>query len=217
MPIHSLSRTQIRPEDSIVEQLKKHGVEPKDLRGVVLSHLHGDHAGGLEQLVAEAPDVPIYVSKEHWEAFGEHRLKASLEGCVPQHWPKSFPPRLLKAEERPIGPWSRSYPLTEDGRIAAVDTPGHVPGHVSLVVRADNDDGSEVTYLLTGDATYSMELMDSEQVDGINDDPIRALESIRKMKEFARQQEVVVLPSHDVDTPRLLTGRIIYSPKMLSA
>jgi glyoxylase-like metal-dependent hydrolase (beta-lactamase superfamily II) len=205
-----LTNTAIKPEDSIVHQLKKHGVDPKSLKGVILSHLHGDHAGGLEELVKEAPDVPIYVGKEHWEAFGLNPFTASINGCVPQHWPKDFAPRLLEAKDHPIGPWRVSYPLTEDGRVAVVDTPGHVPGHVSLVVRGENDDGSETTYFLPGDATYAISLLENEETDGVNDDPLRALESVKMIKEFARREEVVVLPSHDADTPRLLKDKIVY-------
>ncbi|KAF2712992.1 metallo-beta-lactamase superfamily protein [Pleomassaria siparia CBS 279.74] len=215
-PIQSLSTTQINPEDSIVKQLRKHGVEPKDLKGIVLSHLHHDHAGGLDEIIIEAPEVPIYISKPHWVAFGTHPFKASIQGSAPQHWPKSFPPRMLELKKEPVGPWTHSYPLTDDGRIVAVDTPGHVPGHVSLVVRCENDNGTDTTYFLTGDATYGIALLEAEETDGVNDDPVRALESLRMIKEFARQQEVVVLPSHDADTPRLLAEKIAYSPKSLS-
>jgi glyoxylase-like metal-dependent hydrolase (beta-lactamase superfamily II) len=48
----------------------------------------------------------------------------------------------------PAGPFGRTLPLTADGTIFAVPTPGHMPGHMSLVVRAP-----EVTYFLAADAT----------------------------------------------------------------
>lgn len=92
----------------------------------------------------------------------------------------------------------------------AVDTSGHVPGHISLVVYGDNDDGTRTTYFLTGDATYGLDLLETEEPDGINDDPEMALQSLELIKEFARQTELVVLPSHDVDTPRLLRERVAY-------
>lgn len=88
---------------------------------------------------------------------------------------------MLEPKDQPIGPWSRTYPLTSDGRVVAVDTPGHVPGHVFLIVYGD-----DATYFLTGDATYGMDLLDQELTDSINDNPKVALESVRKIKEFAR-------------------------------
>ncbi|KAF4539249.1 Metallo-beta-lactamase [Lasiodiplodia theobromae] len=213
IPTRTWTQTDITPADGIVSQLRKHGVEPSELQGVVLSHLHRDHAGGLEELARVAPDVPIYVSEEHWKAFGMYPFHASMEGCAPEHWPEGFAPRLLEVKEHRVGPWERSCPLTEDGKVVVVDTPGHVPGHVSMVVRGDNEDGSTTAYFLTGDATYGIELLEAEEVDGVNDDPLRALASVRLIKEFARQEDVVVLPSHDVETPRLLAERVLYKPK----
>jgi glyoxylase-like metal-dependent hydrolase (beta-lactamase superfamily II) len=114
----------------------------------------------------------------------------------------------LEPKDHPIGPWKRSYPITSDGRIVAVDTPGHVPGHVSLIVYGD-----DATYFLTGDATYGLDLLDQEFTDGINDNPKVALESVRKIKEFAAETDVVVLPAHDPAVEAYLAGNLVYKPK----
>lgn len=209
-----LSQFTIEHEDGIVEQLHRQGIKATDLKGVILSHLHNDHAGGLEDLIAEAPDLPIYISREHWQTFGEHPLFASFEGATPNHWPKDFSPKIIDLQDEALGPWKQSYPLTSDGNIVIVDTSGHVPGHIGLVVYSD-EEGEEkkrVTYLLPGDATYGIELLEKEQPDGINDDPMRALETLKTIKQFARESDVVVLPSHDVDTPRLLAEQVVYHP-----
>jgi glyoxylase-like metal-dependent hydrolase (beta-lactamase superfamily II) len=72
--------------------------------------------------------------------------------------------------------------------------------------------GIDHTYFLVGDATYGIDLLEKEQPDGINDDPMRALQTLKIIKQFAREREVIVLPSHDIDTPRLLAEKIVYSP-----
>ncbi|KFY33437.1 hypothetical protein V494_07651 [Pseudogymnoascus sp. VKM F-4513 (FW-928)] len=208
-----LSEFVVEPEDGIVQQLARHGVKPTDLKAVVLSHLHHDHAGGLEDLIAAAPDLPVYVSREHWQAFGEHPFFAGMEGATPNRWPKNFSPKIIDYQDRPVGPWKESYPLTSDGKIVAVDTSGHVAGHLALIVDGESKTGEATTYFLPGDATYGMDVLDREEPDGINDNPLRALQSLKLMKEFARQNEVVVLPSHDIDTPRFLAERVVYRPK----
>ncbi|KPM36173.1 hypothetical protein AK830_g10394 [Neonectria ditissima] len=209
------SSVTIAEKDGIVNQLRAKGIEPRNLQAIVLSHLHGDHAGGLNNLVEEAPDDPIYVGDEHWNAFGKHPFWATLQGCTPQHWPKDFAPKTLDFSDGGLGPWEKPHKITSDGKIVAVETPGHVPGHLSLVVYGDNDDGTNTTYFLTGDATYGMSLLDKEEPDGINDNPMVAFQSLKQIKEFARQTDIVVLPSHDVDTPRLLQDRVIYKPTTL--
>ena len=78
-----LSCTEITPEEGIVQQLRAHGIEPSSLQAIVLSHLHGDHAGGLRDLADTAPDVPVYVSREQWDLFGNSPFQATLNGCAP--------------------------------------------------------------------------------------------------------------------------------------
>ncbi|RDL41619.1 Metallo-hydrolase [Venustampulla echinocandica] len=195
----------IEAHEGMASQLKEMGIEPKDLKAVVLSHLHHDHAGGLEDLA----EAPIFMSKEHWKAF-KGPTYAAIEGCAPNHWPKDFAPKFLVPSGTAIGPFENSYPITSDGKVVAVDTPGHAPGHVSLIVFAD-----DATFFLTGDATYGLELLDKEETDGINDDPLRAVETLRKIKEFTRQQPVIVLPSHDTKTIENLKLKTAFSPSNL--
>ncbi|TEA17247.1 N-acyl homoserine lactonase [Colletotrichum sidae] len=209
-----LNKFDVAPEDAIVNRLGERGVKPTDLQAVVLSHLHHDHAGGLADLALAAPDVPVHVGAEHWDAFGKHPIYAAAQGCLPNTWPPGFRPRILDFDEgRAVGPWTRSCPLTADGAVVAVDTPGHVPGHISLIVEADDEDGTKTKYLLAGDATYAIGLLEREEPDGANSDPFTAFESLKKIKEFARHNDVVVLPTHDPDVSRMLRDKVIYRPK----
>jgi N-acyl homoserine lactone hydrolase len=103
------------------------------------------------------------------------------------------------------GPFAHTYPISKDGSIFAVPTPGHMPGHLSLVVRA-----GDVTYFLAGDATYDEELLGAEIVDGASTSIRTSLETIRNIKEFARTEPVVLLPAHDaLALERLAERRIL--------
>ncbi|MGW1621679.1 N-acyl homoserine lactonase family protein [Streptomyces sp. NPDC002172] len=190
-------------DEGIGARLRQRGLDPaRDLKAVVLSHLHHDHGDGLPDLVG----APVHITREHWKAFGKP-FPATMEGAVPKRWPKGFTPHFLEATGGPVGPWNRSYPLASDGRILAVDTPGHVPGHVCLIVFGD-----QATYLLGGDSTYDQDLLDAELTDGVNNNPRQAIESLRKIKEFARQHDVVVLPAHDPRAAERLADSETFRP-----
>lgn len=195
----------VREDEGIGSKLHEQGIEPKNLKAVVLSHLHHDHGDGISDL----KDAPIYVSKEHWDAY-KSPVQATIEGAVPNQWPEGFVPKLLEPTGGPIGPFERSYPITSDGKVVAVDTSGHVPGHLGLIVYGD-----KATYFLAGDATYDQALLDQELTDGVNNNPYLAIESIKKIKELARQQPLVLLPAHDLDAARRLAELDFYKPTEL--
>lgn len=192
----------VREHESIGTRLRQHGIDPRDLKAVVLSYLHHDHGDGIPDLVGAL----MYVSQGHWDAY-KHPFRATVEGAVSGHWPTGFEPEILEPYGGPLGPWTRSYPVTSDGTVVAVDTPGHVPGHLSLIVRGNN-----ATYVLLGDATYNQELLDREMIDGVNGDPHLAVEPVRKVEEFARTEKTILLRAHDPDAANRLLHHSIYSP-----
>jgi len=203
MPTFRLtSRFEINQSQGIGIQLRERGIEPKDLKAVVVSHLHYDHSGGLPDLVG----APTFLLQGDYDAFKEP-IHATFEGATPHQWPKNFDPAFLKGTGPPIGPFERSYPITSDGKVVAVQTPGHVPGHCSLIVFAE-----DATYFLTGDATYGQEYLDRELTDGVNETPKEAVETLKKIKQLAREMPLVILPAHDKDSLKRLQEKTVYKP-----
>lgn len=206
MPTFRLtSRFEINENQGIGAQLREMGIEPKDLKAVIVSHLHYDHSGGLPDLIG----APTFLLEGDYNAFKEP-IHATFEGATPNQWPKNFDPSFLRGSGGPIGPFERSYPITTDGKIVAVETPGHVPGHCSLIVFAE-----DATYFLTGDATYGQGYLDQELTDGVNETPMQAVETLRQIKELARQMPLIILPAHDKDSSKRLQEKTIYKPTTL--
>lgn len=143
-PFFRLARFELEADDEVSVQLGALGIAPRDIRWVVLSHLHTDHVGGL----AAFRMADVLVTRREWErATG---LRGRLRGYLPQYWPTGVEPRLLDLDTGGFGPFRGSHDLADDGTLMVVATPGHTPGHASLLVR---DESSSA--LLGGDLAHT--------------------------------------------------------------
>jgi glyoxylase-like metal-dependent hydrolase (beta-lactamase superfamily II) len=142
-PFFRLARFELEPDDEAGAQLRRRGIDPARVRWVVLSHLHTDHAGGLAAFVR----ATLVVSAVEWRrAQGR---PGRVRGYLPLEWPSGGPVVLVGGAAAPAHTFAWEHDLAGDGALTVVPTPGHTPGHVSLVVR----DGAR-TLLLAGDAAH---------------------------------------------------------------
>ncbi|MBN1857377.1 MAG: N-acyl homoserine lactonase family protein [Dehalococcoidia bacterium] len=124
---------QITPEmeegNHILKQLEVIGFSPDDIRYVILSHLHSDHAGAIRffpraefilQRIELETAMPDPVRLFYPEPYRGARMDGTLADPV-----RSV--RLIDGD----------LDLFGDGRIRMLSTPGHVPGHQSLLVHLD--------------------------------------------------------------------------------
>ena len=192
-------REWVQPEEEIGPQMRAMGFSPKDVRWVLLTHLHTDHAGGLHHF----PDAEHLVSRqEYTEAQG---IKGMLGGYLPHRWPEWFEPKLVDLSPQPLGPFPSSYAVTQAGDIHFVPTPGHTPGQLSVLVTTP-----DVSYLLAGDASYTQELMVQHKVDGVSSDQERARQTLEQIHDYCRSHPTIYLPSHDPGTAhRLATRQVV--------
>lgn len=200
-PFYKQVSIRVAPMEEVGVRLQAMGIDPtKDIDAVILTHFHHDHTGGLDHF----PHTRIIGPRENYAvSLG---LRGMMMGCLPQRWPIWLAPELVDLEGPAIGPFSRSRPITRDGRITLVPTPGHMKGHVSVLVRDD-----DITYFLAGDATYSEANLRNEKTDGVTNNPTLSLETLRAIKRFALQEPTIVLPAHDPDGPTRLATRQKFS------
>lgn len=191
----------VAPQEEIGPRLHDMGVDPaRDIAAVILTHFHHDHTGGLDHF----PHNRIVAPRESFEV--SRGLKGMMMGCLPQRWPIWFKPELVDMDGPAVGPFAASHPITGDGRIFMVPTPGHSKGHVSIVVR-----GEGVTYFLAGDATYTESNLRDGKVDGVTYDPALSAATLAAIDRFARNEPTILLPAHDPDGPRRLLERRLYA------
>jgi glyoxylase-like metal-dependent hydrolase (beta-lactamase superfamily II) len=186
----------VQPTEEIGPQMRALGFDPADVRWVLLTHLHTDHAGGL----AHFPHAKHLVSRrEYASAKGVMGL---VRGYPSNRWPHWFRPTLIDMQPEPIGPFSNSYRVTQSGDVYFIPTPGHTAGHLSVLVTTPT-----VAYLLAGDSSYTQDLMLAEQIDGVAGDRNTARQTLAQIHAFCRATPTVYLPSHDPDTPDRLANQ----------
>ena len=179
-------RLDVTPEQEVGPQLLKLGIRPEDVRTVILTHLHTDHAGGLHHF----PRSEILVSDE--ELRLAKGFAGQLRGYLPNRWPEWFAPRSIVFEPTSLGSFDRSQRVTSDGTVVIVPTPGHTPGHVS-VIAVDGD----ISYFLAGDTTYTQQSLVEGRVDGVSPSEAVSLRTMQTIVQYARNQPTVYLPTHD--------------------
>ncbi len=189
-------RAWVRPEEEIGERLRALGLPPAEVRWLVLTHLHTDHAGGL----AHFPTAEILVTQTEYAAAAGVRGQA--RGYLPQHLPTWFAPHLVRFDDGPVGPFPRSHRLTRAGDVLLVPTPGHTDGHQSVIVRE-----GDAALFLAGDASYTEHLMREGAVDGVAPHETADRATLERIQRYTRAVPTVYLPSHDPDAVARLAAR----------
>lgn len=186
----------IEREEEIGPQLRALGLAPRDVKRVVLTHLHADHDGG----VAHFPQCEVLVSPG--ELRSARGWLGRARGYLPHRWPSWFSPVPLNLGADAFGPFVASTRLTRAGDVVAVGTPGHTADHISVAV-LDGD----ITYLLAGDTSYNERLMLAGKIDGVSLDDEVAASTLRAIRSFARDHRMVYLPTHDPESAMRLASR----------
>ena len=163
-------RIVMREEDALVRRLAEIGVRPDDVSVVVNSHLHFDHAGNNGAF----PRATFVVQADH---LAHARGRATFPGVywdIPglTYLPTSGRTRVARGVE-------------------VVPTPGHAPGHQSVVV--DLPETGRV--VLCGDAAFTRENL--ERLETPAPDQAAAVESLRLIRSLVNDDLDRCFPSHD--------------------
>jgi glyoxylase-like metal-dependent hydrolase (beta-lactamase superfamily II) len=175
----------------LVDSLAAAGIAPEAIGTVVITHAHPDHLWGLIDELDDSlrfPRAHYLVSAGEW-AFWTGSEAARLQGRV--EGIAAGAKRVFKAiaeRTRPIRPGSEILP-----GILALDTAGHTPGHLSLMLR-----GGANTLLLTGDAVQNnhVSLAHPDWQPGADMDGAKAAKSRRQVLELAATDQLQVLCYH---------------------
>lgn len=176
----SIGFFQLEQELPLVDQ-----VDLESLTGVILTHLHFDHAGGLALL---PESLPIYVQRREWEAGGDPEAVAR----------NFFLPRDYEGIEDRVVLIDGDHDLFGDGSIELLFTPGHTPGHQSVKVGERLVIGADVTHFAAG--------LDDHRLPIFGDDLDVQLASAERLRAL-RDAGAEVRPGHDPDV--LVPGPVV--------
>jgi glyoxylase-like metal-dependent hydrolase (beta-lactamase superfamily II) len=140
-------------EDPLLEALSRCGVQPDEIAGVALSHMHVDHVGGLRHFAGE---TPIYVQRAEYEvAMSE---TAAAWGYYPEEYVDADLNWQLLDGDTGLA-----------SGIEAVDAAGHAPGQMSFKI----DLATTGTWVFAFDAIPTQENVDLDSPInvGSTDDP----------------------------------------------
>lgn len=184
-------RLSVTPEQTAAAQLRAHGLQPADIRLIVMTHLHYDHASALRDF----PNATVLVDEREWaaawarDALLNGYSKAQLDPR-PRYRTIDFTAPLSIAS----GPFERTIDVFGDGTLTLASTPGHTAGHLSLIARLDGHEA-----LLAADAAYTIGTIRGEERPWLIHDRKAFERSLRQIQAYDRENsDAIVIPGHDM-------------------
>lgn len=169
----------VRQGRSIADQLEDLGLSPAAIGVVALSHYHSDHAGQA----AAFPDATLMIGAEDMAVIRSDQAAFNLE-------------------RDQFGPWTRGGGKVDlvtgdrdvfgDGRVVMLATPGHTPGHHSLLVRLASG-----PVLLSGDLWHFAGQVPINGVPAVNTSRAETLASMDRIGKAAANLKATVVLGHE--------------------
>jgi N-acyl homoserine lactone hydrolase len=166
-----------KPLAELLAQIK---VKPEQVKFVGISHFHADHTGQLDTV----PNATLLIGQKEWDALTAPKPMAGANVAGFKHW--------ISGGGK-VEPQAADKDVFGDGTVMILRTPGHTPGHQSLLVRL-KDKGPVI---LLGDAAHFHENYESNGVPGFNYDRADTIASLERIKAIARNLKATVIIQHD--------------------
>lgn len=169
----------LKLDRTITDQLAQIGVKPEQVAFVGISHYHGDHTGQATQF----PQATLLIGAGDLEAL---KRATPPGGAAPTH----------------IAPWLNGTAKVEalvedrdvfgDGRVTVLMTPGHTPGHSSLLVKLDRGN-----VILSGDLWATHEDVLRGTMPEFNTSRAETLASRDRIARLAEKLDATVVIQHE--------------------
>src|ERR1700761_2157694 len=179
---HAMTMPNVAPKVSLVDQLAKIDVKPEQIKYIGISHYHADHTGQISSF----PKATLLIGTREWDAITAPKPAEGVNFKPFESWIKGD----SKVEPLPIG---LDKDVFGDGSVIVLRTPGHTPGHSSLLVKLQQMG----PVILSGDAVHFRENYDSDGVPQFNYDRAQTVASIERIKKILANLKGTLIIQHD--------------------
>ena len=162
--------THWRKPVTLASEVERAGIKPADVKFMAVSHTHPDHIGNVELF----PQAMLFVQKAEYD------------------WPGANNAPRFKPEH-PVTKLEGDKDIFGDGSVTIIATPGHTPGHQSLLVRLPKTGA----IVLSGDAVHFRGNWDNRGVPSGNFNKEQTLASMQKISDLLAKEKAQLWINHD--------------------
>jgi N-acyl homoserine lactone hydrolase len=170
-------------DKTLTDQLAEIGLKPRDIARVAISHTHGDHIGN----VGLFPDSTILMQR------AEYSWINSPNGPNDNVNQLMALARELLGTPKNLQLVDGDFDVFDDGSVTLVSTPGHTPGHQSLLVHLKNSG----FIILSGDVVHSEENFEKNIVPSLNTNEAESKASMEKIRQMIAMYKAMLFINHD--------------------
>jgi len=160
-----------RRAQTLIAQLAEIGVKPADITYVAVSHTHGDHVGNIGLF----PTSTVLIQGAEYDWAMTQSVKPAF------------------AATQKIEKLAGDHDVFGDGSVMILSTPGHTPGHESLLVLLPKTGA----LVLSGDAVHFRDNWEQRRVPSMNVNRDQTLASLQRIAGVLEDKKAQLWINHD--------------------
>ena len=165
---------------TLAAQLAELGLAPAQITHLAFSHSHADHVGNGNLFTA----ATLFIQQTEYEAaFGPDAAKFGFQNAT-----------YDKLRANPTVKLNGNHDIFGDGSVTILSTPGHTPGHQSLLVKL----AKTGPVVLSGDLAHFQQNFDLRRVPGFNFNREGSVSSMERVAAVVREHRAQLWINHDI-------------------